>query len=57
VPIEAAGEVEVEQRHLHRTARRAGQADDLVYGYRRWAEQLLDDAERMSPFIASEAAS
>jgi hypothetical protein len=47
VPVEAAGEVEFEQRHLHRTARCAREADDLVNRNRRRAKQLLDDAQRI----------
>jgi hypothetical protein len=40
VTVEAAGEVELEQRHLHRARRRARQADDLIDRRRRRAEQL-----------------
>jgi hypothetical protein len=43
--VEAAGEIELEQRHLHGTARCAGEPDDLVHRHRRGAEQLLDLAE------------
>ena len=44
--VEAAGEVEFEQHHLHRAAGKPRQADDLVDRSRRRAEQFLDSASR-----------
>ena len=44
--VETSGEVEFQQRHLHRSARSAGKTDDLVDRDRRRPEQVLHDAER-----------
>jgi hypothetical protein len=44
VAVEAPGKVELEQCHLHRAARAARQANELVHRHRRRAEQLLDIA-------------
>jgi hypothetical protein len=48
--VEPAGEVQLEQRHLHRPARRAGQANDLVHRHRRRAALFIDgDLPRVAP--------
>src|SRR5690242_10910517 len=45
--IEPASEVELEQGHLHRTARRSGQPNDLVDRHRRRTEEVFHQAERV----------
>jgi hypothetical protein len=41
VAVEPPGEVKLEQRHLHRAAGCARQADDLIDRHWRWAEQRM----------------
>jgi hypothetical protein len=45
--VEAAGQIEFEQRHLNRAAGGTGQTDNLVDGHGRGPEQLLDEAQRI----------